>query len=107
MKILMLCPLISSSSFITTYPFAKILSKRHEVELMGPLLGKKPYIEDSELNFSFVDPSIKKPIQLAFMSLYKKNLSVYPLEYNKLLQYGIRQDYKNIITLKPKFMLLV
>lgn len=76
MKILMLCPLISSSSFITTYPFAKILSKKHDVEVIGPLLGKQPYIEDSKLNFTFVEPVIKKPIQLAFMSLFKKNYNI-------------------------------
>ncbi|MFH1978681.1 MAG: glycosyltransferase family 4 protein [Candidatus Aenigmatarchaeota archaeon] len=76
MKILMLCPLISSSSFITTYPFAKILSKKHDVEIMGPLLGKKPYIEDAKLKFSFIEPKITKPIQLSFLSLYKKNLDV-------------------------------
>lgn len=72
----MLCPLISSSSFITTYPFAKILSKKYDVEIMGPLLGNNPYIEDKKLNFTFIEPKIKKPIQLAFLSLYKKNLKI-------------------------------
>jgi len=76
MKILMLCPLISSSSFITTYPFAKILAKRHEVEIVGPLLGNPPYIEDSDLNITYIEPTVKNPIQLAFMLLKKKNLNV-------------------------------
>jgi len=76
MKILMLCPLISSSSFITTYPFAKLLSKKHDVEIMGPLLGEKQYIEDPKLKFTFIEPRVKKPIQLAFLSLYKKNLNI-------------------------------
>lgn len=75
MRILMLCPLISSSSFITTYPYAKILSKRHDVKIAGPLLGKEPYIKDNKLDFDFVEPSIKRPIQFAFMDLYRKNKS--------------------------------
>lgn len=73
MKIVMLCPMINSSSFITTYPFAKILSKKHEVKIVGPIFGKEPYIKDKNLNFEFIEPLIKKPIQIAFMSLIKKN----------------------------------
>lgn len=74
MKILMLCPMISSSSFITTYPYAKILSKKHDVKIVGPLFGKQPYIKDKSLKFEFIEPLIKKPYQLGVLSLYRKNL---------------------------------
>lgn len=75
MKILMLSPSLSTSAFITTYPYAKILSKKHEVKIVGPLFGKdKPYIVDKDLDIEVIEPPIKNPIQLAMLSLYPKNL---------------------------------
>jgi glycosyltransferase involved in cell wall biosynthesis len=74
MRILMLCPIVSSSSFITTYPYAKILSKKHDVKIVGPLFSKKrPYIVDKELDFEFVEPIVNFPIQIGMLSLLPKN----------------------------------
>lgn len=75
MKILMLCPMLSSSSFITTYPYAKILSKKHDVTIVGPLFGKEPYIKDSSINFEFIEPQIKNPVQLGMLNLFSKNFA--------------------------------
>ncbi len=76
MKILMLCPLLSSSSFLTTYPYAKILSKKHDVKIVGPLFGKKEtYVKDKSLNFEFLEPVVNSPVQLGMMSLIPKNIS--------------------------------
>ena len=75
MKILMLCPMLSSSSFITAYPFAKILSKHHDVTIAGPLFGKKStYIKDDNLKFEYIEPLVNSPVQLGMMSLVYKNL---------------------------------
>lgn len=74
MKVLLLCPMISSSSFITTYPYAKILSKEHDVTIVGPLFGKEPYIKDDSLKFEFVEPSFSKPLQLGMLNLLSKNV---------------------------------
>jgi len=76
MKILMLCPLISSSSMITVYPMAKALSKKHDVKLVGPLLGGKPFIEDDELEMKFIEPCISRPQQLAMLELYHRNMKM-------------------------------
>lgn len=73
MRILMLCPLLSSSAFITTYPLAKILSKEHEVKIVGPLFGKEPFIKDKGLDIEVLEPTIKQ-YQLGLLSLYRKNL---------------------------------
>ncbi|MBI4017770.1 MAG: glycosyltransferase family 4 protein [Candidatus Aenigmarchaeota archaeon] len=70
MKIVMVCPQISSSSFITTYPYAKILSKEHDVKIVGPLLGKEPFIRDATLDFEFIEPPVGRPPQLALASAY-------------------------------------
>lgn len=75
MKILMLSPMISSSSFITTYPYAKILSKEHDVKIVGPLFGKNPYIDDNNLNLEFVEPVVTRPVQLGMLSLFGRNLN--------------------------------
>lgn len=74
MRILMLCPLLSSSSFITTYPYAKILSKRYEITIVGPLFNKEVFIKDNSLNFEIIEPPIFNPIQLGMLLLRKKNL---------------------------------
>jgi glycosyltransferase involved in cell wall biosynthesis len=74
MKILMLCPMLSSSSFITTYPYAKILSKHHDVKIVGPSFGKEVYVRDDSLNVEFIEPKVRKPIQLGMMSLFSKNV---------------------------------
>src|SRR3989338_5902818 len=73
MRILMLCPLISSSSFVTTYPMAKALAKKHEVTIVGPLFGREPFIKDDTLHFEFIEPTVRRPVQLGFMSLVRKN----------------------------------
>jgi len=75
MRILMLCPMISSSSFITTYPYAKILSKKHDVKIVGPLFGKEQFIKDDDLEFEFIEPKFMKPVQLGMVSLFSKNVS--------------------------------
>ncbi len=76
MKILMLCPMLSSSSFITTYPPAKILSKKHEVTIVGPLFGKEsPYVKDSSLKFEYIEPVVRHPVQVGMLSLFPKNFS--------------------------------
>jgi glycosyltransferase involved in cell wall biosynthesis len=76
MKVIMLCPLLSSSSMITVYPAAMALSKRHGVRLVGPLLGRKPFISGSGIRTDVVEPPLKSPAQLAMLELYWKNRSV-------------------------------
>jgi glycosyltransferase involved in cell wall biosynthesis len=85
----MLCPMISSSSFITTYAYAKILGKKHDVKIAGPLLGDRPYIEDSALRFEFTDPPLRKPQQLAMLLSFFTN-------FIRLLKndYDVVQVYK-------------
>jgi len=75
MKILILSPMLSSSSFITVYPYAKILSKYHDVKIVGPLFGKKLYIHDKNLKFEYIEPKITKPVQIGMLSLFSRNLS--------------------------------
>jgi glycosyltransferase involved in cell wall biosynthesis len=69
-----MAPMISSSSFITVYPFAKILSKHHDVKIIGPTFGKPPYIMDKDLNFEFIEPWIRHPVQVGIINLFFKNL---------------------------------
>lgn len=74
MKVLMLCPLLSSSSMITVYPMAKALSKYHDIKLVGPLMGKDMFIKDDELDVDIVEPPIPGPQQAAMLSLYPRNM---------------------------------
>ncbi len=74
MKILMLCPMLSSSSMITAYPMAKALSKKHEIKLVGPLMGKPLYINDKSLDIERLEPFIPRPQQAAMLSLYPRNV---------------------------------
>ncbi len=74
MKILMLCPMLSSSSMITVYPMAKALSKKHHVKLMGPLMGGKPFMDYDGLGLDIVEPPVPKPPQAAMLSLYPRNV---------------------------------
>ncbi len=87
----MLCPQISGSSFAVSYLYGKALAKNHEVKFLGPLFGKKPFVEDKSLNIEFVEPPISMPIQAGMMSLYFSNVS-------KLLK--IQNDYDAIHTFK-------
>jgi glycosyltransferase involved in cell wall biosynthesis len=73
MKVLMLCPLMSSSSMITANPTAKTLSKKHEVKLVGPLLGGRPFIDMKGFDVEYLEPPVKKPIQLAMLNLCGRN----------------------------------
>jgi glycosyltransferase involved in cell wall biosynthesis len=70
----MLCPMLSSSSFITTYPYAKILSKHHDVKIVGPTFGNDVYIKDPSLDIEFVEPRIANPVQFGMIDLYSKNV---------------------------------
>jgi glycosyltransferase involved in cell wall biosynthesis len=75
MRIIMLCPIVSTSSFVTVYPYAKVLSREHDVTVIGPLFGrKKPYVQDDSINYEFIEPSILKPVQFGMLSLFPKNL---------------------------------
>lgn len=66
----MVCPDIGKNEYHRTYKLAKILSKRHEVEIVGPIIetiyGKgKPFIEDDSLNPTI----IKLPIRSRYPAL--------------------------------------
>ncbi len=91
MRILMLCPQVSGSSFVVSYLYGKALSKNHEVKFLGPLFGRKPFVEDKNLNIEFLEPPTKIPIQIGMASLYFSNIS-------KLLK--IQNDYDAIHTFK-------
>jgi glycosyltransferase involved in cell wall biosynthesis len=73
MKVLMLCPLMSSSSMITVNPAATAVSKRHDVKLVGPLLGGRPFIDMNGFNTEYLEPPIAKPMQFAMLSLGGRN----------------------------------
>jgi len=74
MRILMLCPLLSSSSMITAYPMAVALSKKHDVRIVGPLMGGQPFIRDAKLRMVHIEPRIMRPQQLAMLGLYRSNM---------------------------------
>lgn len=74
MKILMLCPLLSSSSMITVYPMAKALSRKHEIKLIGPLMGGEIFVKGGLLDVEVVEPLVPKPAQAAMLSLYPRNI---------------------------------
>ncbi len=69
MRILMVCPLLSSSSFITTYPMAYSLRKQHDVTIIGPTFGKPMFIKDSQLHVKPIEPRFRSPMQLGYLSL--------------------------------------
>lgn len=76
MRILMLCPMVSTSSFVTTYPYAKVLSEEHDVTIVGPLFGRKePYIRDDSLRYEFIEPATLSPPQIGMLTLLPKNFS--------------------------------
>lgn len=76
MKILLLCPIVSTSSFVTAYPYAKVLSEEHDVTVIGPLFGRKgPYIQDDSIKYEFIEPSVLSPVQAGMLSLFPKNLA--------------------------------
>lgn len=91
MRILMLCPQVSGSSFAVSYLYGKALAKNHEVKFLGPLFGKKPFVEDKNLNINFLEPPVNMPIQAGMASLYFSNVS-------ELLK--MKNDYDAIHTFK-------
>ncbi len=74
MKILMLCPLLSGSSFVTSYLFSKMLEPEHTVDFVGPTFGRKPFVFEKDMNIDFIEPFIRKPYQIGVLSLIPKNL---------------------------------
>lgn len=79
MKVIILCPQISGSSFLVCHSFGKIVSKKHDVKFIGPTFGLKPFLHDPKINIQFVEPFIKQPIQLGMF------LSKGPI-FNKLIE---------------------
>jgi glycosyltransferase involved in cell wall biosynthesis len=68
--------MVSTSAFVTTYPYAKVMSKEHDVTVVGPLFGRKgPYIKDNSIKYEFIEPIIRNPIQVGMLSLFPKNLA--------------------------------
>lgn len=74
MKILMLAPTLSGSSYVIPYIFAKILMKKHKVKIVGPTFGKKIFINDKSMDVEKLEPQINKPIQVGMMNLIPVNL---------------------------------
>lgn len=68
----MICPLLSSSSFITTYPMVKALERDHEVTILGPTFGKPLYIKDDSLRIVTIEPIVRHPMQAGYLSLLPK-----------------------------------
>ena len=74
MRILMLCPQISGSSFLVSHSYGKIAAKKHDVFFVGPTFGKKPFIEDDSIDVRYVEPVIKNPVQIGMINLFATNL---------------------------------
>ena len=76
----MVCPDIGKNEYHRTYKLAKSLSKRHEIEIVGPILetiyGKgRPFIEDESLNLKIIDLPIRsRYLALLLPFLLKKQL---------------------------------
>jgi len=67
--------MVSTSSFVTVYPYAKVLSEEHDVTVVGPLFGRKaPYVQDNKIKYEFIEPSVLRPVQVGMLSLFPKNL---------------------------------
>lgn len=75
MRILMLCPQLNNSSYLVSYLFARALQKEHEVTMMGPTFGGKPFIEQDEVDVKILNPIIRGPVQFGMATLYNRNLS--------------------------------
>ncbi|MBN3037063.1 MAG: glycosyltransferase family 4 protein [Candidatus Diapherotrites archaeon] len=81
--------MISSSSFITTYPYAKTLGDEHDVVIVGPLFGKEPFVKDKALKFELVKPLISRPLQLGML------LAFFPMLFRLLKNdYDVVQAFK-------------
>jgi glycosyltransferase involved in cell wall biosynthesis len=74
MKILIVAPSLSGSSYVIPYIFTKILMKKYQVKIIGPTFGKRMFIEDPSINVEKVEPQIKRPIQVGMMNLVPINL---------------------------------
>lgn len=74
MRILMVAPSLSGSSYVIPYIFAKILAKKHDVKIIGPTFGKKIFVDDKSVKVERVEPHIKSPVQVGMMNLVPVNL---------------------------------
>lgn len=75
MRIIILVPSLSGSAYVIPYLYAKILSKKHKVKLMGPTFGKKIFILDKSVDVEVVEPHIKRPVQVGMMNLVPVNFA--------------------------------
>lgn len=74
MRVLMLCPQISGSSFLVSHSYGKILSKKHDIIFVGPTFGMRPFVSDKSIDVRYVEPLVNKPIQVGMVSLFVTNL---------------------------------
>lgn len=74
MRILMLVPSLSGSSYVIPHTFAKILMKKHRVKIVGPTFGKKIFVKDKSIDVEKLEPQIKRPVQVGMMNLIPINL---------------------------------
>lgn len=73
MRILMLAPSLSGSSYVIPYIFAKILMKKHKVKIVGPTFGKKIFVRDRSVSIEKIEPHVKRPVQVGMMNLIPIN----------------------------------
>lgn len=76
MRILMLCPQVSNSSFLVSYSYGEILSKYHDVTFMGPDFGMKHFTKLADNKIKIVNPDTIGPVQVGMVNLFFKNLKI-------------------------------
>ena len=74
MRILMVAPSLSGSSYMIPYIYAKVLMRKHKVKIVGQAFGKKLFIEDKSMDVENLEPHIKRPVQVGMMNSIPINM---------------------------------
>ncbi len=89
MRILILAPSLSGSSYLIPYLYAKVLMRKHDVKIVGPTFGKPRFVADDSVDVEEIEPLIRSPIQVGMMNMVPMNLS-------RLM----KKDYDVVLTFK-------